>query len=67
MKKFNYIFCTILILLVTRIHARDPNRLNHIAEPKFQFIHLNLDPDKESYSGTTYIDLSIQDTLSSIR
>ncbi|MCK4754173.1 MAG: M1 family metallopeptidase, partial [Calditrichia bacterium] len=45
----------------------DPYRLNHKVEPVYQLIHLNLDPDKEDYSGHTSIELEISENLTSFR
>ncbi len=45
----------------------DPYRLSHKVEPVYQFIHLNLDPVKEDYSGYTSIEMEISENLTSFR
>ncbi len=47
--------------------TKDPYRLSHKVEPVYQFIHLNLDPDKEAYSGHTSIEVEINENLTSFR
>lgn len=47
--------------------TKDPYRLSHKVEPVYQFIHLNLDPDKDAYSGHTSIELEINESLTSFR
>ncbi len=63
------LICIILILISTNLFSQtdDPYRLNHKVEPVYQFIHLNLDPDKEDYSGHTSIELEISENLTSFR
>ena len=59
----------VLILISTMLFAQtdDPHRLSHKVEPIYQLIHLNLDPDKEKYSGHTSIELEIKENMTSFR
>ncbi|MCH7677283.1 hypothetical protein IH879_20365, partial [candidate division KSB1 bacterium] len=61
------LFFTLVFFNFLLSQENDLYRLSHKVEPIYQFIHLNLDPDKDVYSGTTKIELEIAAPLSSFR
>ena len=65
--KFCFISVILLFVCTAGSQANDPYRLSHKVEPLYQFIHLNLDPDKDSYSGKTKIEIEIREPNSSFR
>ncbi|WP_338517901.1 M1 family metallopeptidase [Alteromonas gracilis] len=54
-------------LLSTPVHATDVDyRLPQSVTPTFQSIHLNLDPDIPTYSGTTDIQVTVNETTKKV-
>ncbi len=65
--KLLLLFLTLVFFNSLLSQEKDQYRLSHKVEPIYQFIHLNLDPDKDVYSGTTKIEMEIAAPLSSFR
>ena len=57
----------ILVLMVNNTLASEQNyRLSKSVQPITQHITLDLDPEKTSYTGTTFIDLNVKSDVDSI-
>ena len=65
--KLLILFFSLVFLNSLYSQEYDEYRLSHKVEPTYQFIHLNLNPDKDVYSGTTKIELDVIEPLSGFR
>ena len=65
--KLIILFFSLVFLNSLYSQEYDEYRLSHKVEPTYQFIHLNLNPDKDVYSGTTKIELDVIEPLSGFR
>lgn len=65
--KLLILFFSLVCCYTLHAQENDRYRLSHKVEPTYQFIHLNLNPDKDDYSGTTKIELDITKSISSFR
>ena len=57
-------------LVFSSVHAansEDPGRLGHAVEPLSQTLELTLDPEKDTYSGRTHVDLRLGEATRTFR
>ncbi|NVK54403.1 MAG: M1 family metallopeptidase [Alteromonadaceae bacterium] len=62
----SWVSCMLLLVAHTAIAKDVEYRLPSAIEPTFQQIHLNIDPDKPDYSGSTVIDVTVKENVTKV-